>query len=533
MGDDAFHLLAHAMRPSLQKMIISSTTETQKSISLESIVESFTFLSKSQSTLKTIDGASHEFYQRSHSLETSTKTAVKGRVARSAARTGCCADALFACELLDLITYPNDHQNLLTSDEDEEGELEEGTLDLAGGREILLNVTLSTAPVPLEVIVLYEAEYVGGGGIYHGGIDGLLSSPTSKRPRGRILVVIRDGYEVDLSQTLDQLDHSPEFVDLEEGLMAQEVACVNGILWRSAEALLEVLEPILKNQENDKTEGDSSTKTNVDDLPAIHFVARSLAGGVASLAAAMLNGSIPLPPVVRAKRKRKKKVGHKKKVRQFDNQSLSPSSSQNNGDDGKDAVTSKASLQKEEDSGKAKSCLTSLQGFGKGRISAVVIGAPPSLSSNVETPFITSVIHGDDIVCRVTKDSLDKLRRRTSRLWKKNILTKRVSWMTDTLNLAVSGIQSHAHGSEGEEAKLSLAGRVYLVRPRRISGGVSSMHEIGAAGGREALRASVLWSLRDVLLSKSLWVHHSLEAYIAGLDKVQLRNFLAGDEDLL
>ena len=46
------------------------------------------------------------------------------------------------------------------------------------------------------------------------------------------------------------------------------------------------------------------------------------------------------------------------------------------------------------------------------------------------------------------------------------------------------------------------------------------MHEIGAAGGRGALRAVVLWSLRDVLLSKSLWTDHSFEAHIAGLDKV-------------
>ena len=96
----------------------------------------------------------------------------------------------------------------------------------------------------------------------------------------------------------------------------------------------------------------------------------------------------------------------------------------------------------------------------------------------------------------------------------------------------MSGIKSHAHGSEGEEGRLFHSGKVYLFRPRRIKGGVSSIHEIGGeSGGREALRANVLLSLRDVLLSTSLWTHHSLESYIGGLDRVELRKFTVEDED--
>ena len=50
------------------------------------------------------------------------------------------------------------------------------------------------------------------------------------------------------------------------------------------------------------------------------------------------------------------------------------------------------------------------------------------------------------------------------------------------------------------------------------------MHEVGGLkGGREALRAAVLWQLNDILLSKSLWKRHSLESYIHGLDRVQLK----------
>jgi hypothetical protein len=85
--------------------------------------------------------------------------------------------------------------------------------------------------------------------------------------------------------------------------------------------------------------------------------------------------------------------------------------------------------------------------------------------------------------------------------------------------LQVSNIMSHAHGSEGEEARLSIPGKVFLIRPRRL-GGTCSIHEVRGFGGREALRAAVLWQLNDVLLSKSLWKHHLLPSYVNALDRV-------------
>ena len=93
----------------------------------------------------------------------------------------------------------------------------------------------------------------------------------------------------------------------------------------------------------------------------------------------------------------------------------------------------------------------------------------------------------------------------------------------------VSSLQSHAKGSEGEEARLSVPGQSFLVRPRRL-GGACSMHELGdRKGGREALRASVLWQLHDPLLSKSMWKHHQLGSYIHGLDRILLRGLEEDD----
>ena len=56
------------------------------------------------------------------------------------------------------------------------------------------------------------------------------------------------------------------------------------------------------------------------------------------------------------------------------------------------------------------------------------------------------------------------------------------------------------------------------------------MHELGdRKGGREALRASVLWQLHDPLLRKSMWTHHQLGSYIHGLDRILLRGLEEDD----
>ena len=82
---------------------------------IESITDALQALSNAQSTFKSIDGASHEFYQRSHNVNTIKGST--GRVERSAGRVGCCADALFGCELIDFMesrtkndtmTHPSD-----------------------------------------------------------------------------------------------------------------------------------------------------------------------------------------------------------------------------------------------------------------------------------------------------------------------------------------------------------------------------------------------------------------------------------------
>lgn len=438
---------------------------------------------------------------------------------------GCCADSLLACELLDWLNHYKETESESTKNDLIIGATEEeddSTLDVHG-RTIVLD-TVIEEPLPMRVVVILEEDYQGGAGMNHGGIDGLTVSST-RSSRKRFLVVIKDEYENNLEKTLESLDSNPEFFDLDVGLVSGEVASVNKVLWLAAQKVLEACASCwdVGDQDQDNLEGDvadaqgdnahanhRSTETDEksfspESLPTFHFVGRSLAGGVASLAAAMVDGSIPMPQ----QQKTRKKVGRNRTRKQGHNNS---GTSTNEGERPGDSNVNDEII---------VDVTKKLNGFGAGRASAVAIGAPPSISANIKAAFVTSVICGDDIVCRSSKASLDRLRQRATKRLEGGLLMKQVGWMTDTLSLTMSSLQSHAHGSEGEEARLSIPGKVYLVRPRRMGGGISSMHEIGR--GRDGIRAAVLWQLNDVLLSRSLWKHHALESYISSLDKVQLR----------
>jgi hypothetical protein len=447
----------------------------------DKITKALLRLASSQQTLKNIDGMAHEAYQRTHSDD--IDTSVAGRAQRSAARIAATAEALLACELVELIQMPQLLQN--------------GN-DTFAEKQVLLNITENTVMLGkashLKVLVLFEPSYDRGAGLDHGSIASLAkdgSSPFRGSPRGRLLVVLGDSVSENLMGTLEILKQPPKRIKLSAGLVNNEVASVQPEIYKSAGQLLEVLEPHLR-------------KYNTS---AVHFVGRSLAGGVASLAATMLDGTIPLP-----KKKKKKKSSSENNISMMDNDdSLS-----------KDNET----LTQENKELKVEP----LNGLGRARSSAISLGAPPCLSSNVVAAFCTSFIYGDDIVSRTTSESLDHLIGRLQKSLSGGFIGKNLGFMTDTFSLTVSSLKSHAHGSEGEEIKLAIPGRAFLLRPRRL-GGLCSIHEVGnlKKGGREALRANLLWQLHDILLSKSMWKHHGLESYILGLDRVHLRSNTESD----
>jgi hypothetical protein len=542
---DAYALLARSIRYRLDAYDSALPAGKHDIASASSALRS---LSATQSALKRIDGAAHEVYQRTHRSSTSLDDGggdegvdddddddgggggvrvkggvgglkVAGRMSRNAARLGCVADALFAAELCELAGAHRRRRGCDDGDDDEDGTLAPRT-----GREVLLNVTIRSPDDRLDlavsVLVMRERDYDGGAGTGHGGVDDLLSSarggevppPSAGRgggggrlddddegtaaraPRGRFLVVLTDhrarcatspspgstayGGErpCDLSSIISILDAPPERLRLRPKMAGEdggEIASVCEPLYRMAGELLEAIGPVLLSTMNATTSEGGSDDGNDDGesrskTPAIHFVGHSLAGGVAAIAACIMDGTIPL----RSK------------------------SEQNRG--------------------------ASLTGSGRDRTSALCLGPPPCLSPNLRAPFVTSVIHGDDIVCRTTQGTIDNLCDRTIRSIKGGLLGRSVGWMSEAVSLTVSGFKSN---SGGKAERLVVPGQTFLVRPRRMGGGSSSIHEVGGRGG-ESLRAALLWQLNDVLLSKSLWSHHRLDAYVRSLDRVRLKGFV-------
>lgn len=478
----AYAMLGRAVSSRIESLLKDDGESPPEIVDL---IQAFRDMSQAQQTFKGLDGAAHEAYQRTHASD-KIDVGVSGRALRTAARTGAVADAFGACELCELASSADDwcsDLDLLSSPN--------GTL---ANRQVLLNLTnvdgISCGGSKLQVLVLYEASYRGGAGLHHGGIEDLGQSSNTKthQAKGQILIVLGDR-SISLARALKVLSKKPIHVRLSQGRQDEtsEAASVQPELYRAASALLLAVEPILR-QHNES---------------AVHFVGHSLAGGVASLAATILEGSIPLSG-------------------QGKQQTSSP----------KKNKATKKQLVEDKTNHTEVEITPLLQGLGKGRSSANTLGAPPSISANVKTDFVTSILYGDDIVGRACSESMERFYQRTRKALKKGLFTRQLNRMTDTLSLATSSIKSHAHGSEGEEARLAIAGRAYLVRPRRL-GSACSMHEIGASqlkGGREALRAAVLWQLNDILLSKSFWKHHQLDSYIHGLDRVHLRG-LEGDHD--
>lgn len=433
----------------------------------EELTKTMVRMAAAQQTFKGLDGAAHEAYQRTRGGD-DIDTSVTGRAQRSAARLAATAEAFLACELVEIVECPE----LVCSES-------------LGGRIVVFNETAADSKIKvgksskLSVLILHEPNYDGGVGLKHGSILSLADDTRPGPRKGRLLIVLADTISDDLVEILTILNQKPKRIKLSSGLVTDEVASVQPVLYKAAGELLVEIEPLLRNY----------------NTTAYHFVGRSLAGGIASLAASMLDGSVPLP---KAKESKKRSNTLEESV---ESESL-------------EVMSNMTASQGEHQP---------LSGLGRARSSALTLGAPPCLSSNVLAAFCTSFLYGDDVVVRATNDSIERLCERIQRNLKGGFLGRNIGWMSDTLSLTVSSLQSHARGSEGEEATISVPGRAFLVRPRRLGG--TSIHEVGnlKKGGREALRANLLWQLHDILLSRSMWRHHKLDSYIHGLDRVQLR----------
>ncbi|VEU33570.1 unnamed protein product [Pseudo-nitzschia multistriata] len=318
-------------------------------------------LASNQQTFKGLDGAAHEAYQRTHSADDVHDVSVSGRAQRSAARLAAVAEALYACELVEVAERPE----LVWG--------EEGGDEVLREKEVVLNTTLAASDeaggrrsgdekdLSLSVLVIYEPLYNGGIGLEHGTIQSLTRPAETAAGRGRLLVVLGDSSSLTVPQKIEILDETPKKIKLSSGLVTNEVASVQPTLYKKAGKLLTLLEPQLRQY----------------NASAVHFVGHSLAGGVASLAATIFDGSIPMPKK-RSKGRASGSKGKRKKKKPASDEEELPDDSPN--DDGSEGGSE--GEPGGEDSEEDDVPLEPLNGLGRARASALTLGSPPCLSSN-------------------------------------------------------------------------------------------------------------------------------------------------------
>lgn len=411
---------------------------------------------------------------------------------RTVARTQAVALGLGACELCELVSA----SATSSADSDSVTPLQQFQNGTLADKQILFRETITVKyqkkSLQVNVLVLYQPDYCGGAGLEHGSLFGEIPS---KLYRGKVLIVLGTA-DTSVSDMLQVLGLPAQLVALKT--TQHEAVSVQALLYRAASQILTKIEPAIRAY----------------NASAIHVVGHSLAGGIATILSTILEGHLAPAPPQTGKRKKK---GH------------SPKADHNNSTTTESAPTNAT----------VTTNTTVGSGWGRGRTSAVVLGAPPSVSANVPTDtLVTSIIYGDDWVSRTTDASLQRLIARVQPILKrrKSVLTKQAALFTDTVKLATQGLTAHAHGREGEECRLTstTGSKAYLLRPRRYENHVS-IHEMGRSSGREAIRAAVLWQLSDILLSPSYAKHHSLHSYIDGLDRVHVRGLddgrNAGDDE--
>ena len=145
------------------------------------------------------------------------------------------------------------------------------------------------------------------------------------------------------------------------------------------------------------------------------------------------------------------------------------------------------------------------------KVRCIALGPPPCVSRVLVPRFVTSLICGDDIIPRATKDTLAHLKKRV--LDYLNTQSSALGWVPgasflgDMASLAGKGIAQYASGSH-DMSSLQVPGRVFFMRSRSHKNGASFQRVF-----RGNWREDMLWMLHDILLSKKILLHHSIDSY--------------------
>ena len=160
-------------------------------------------------------------------------------------------------------------------------------------------------------------------------------------------------------------------------------------------------------------------------------------------------------------------------------------------------------------------------------VRAVCIGPAPCASRRHFRGIArcTSLVLGDDLIPRTSRNSLRRLRRRLRRC----LPTKGQSRLgifgmsaavASTALASIAG-ERKAHivdeTTETDDIQLHLPGHLFFLKPRKDAS--VSLYALKSETPKQGARADLLWQLDDILLSKSMLAHHTLDAYLESLDR--------------
>lgn len=164
------------------------------------------------------------------------------------------------------------------------------------------------------------------------------------------------------------------------------------------------------------------------------------------------------------------------------------------------------------------------------RIRCVSVGCAPCLSAKAARSWdprrarCTTVLLGDDCVGRCSPSALRRLRKRLRRFLPASAggafgavrlgAALAGSALEQGMGAAGRAVQDEQRTKLTDDDELRLPGDVFFLKPR--ADGAVGVYRGGAGRAREEL----LWQLNDVLLSKSMLAHATLDAYVSALDRV-------------
>ena len=156
-----------------------------------------------------------------------------------------------------------------------------------------------------------------------------------------------------------------------------------------------------------------------------------------------------------------------------------------------------------------------LLGMYKDRVRCITLASPPCISRNIVPRYVSSLICGDDIISRAHEESLSYMRKRVlSSLQTSTTLVGKIpgsTFLSDMAAVAGKGMSSYT-GNAHDLESVHVPGRVFFMKNRKHKNGVSFQRVL-----RGNWREDMLWMLRDILLSKRMFEHHSLDSYIKTL----------------